>query len=252
MTKHLAVASAVLAFATVSPNVAGAEKTGTPPNARVDIQLSLCSPPEQVESALHLQRRGAPLEVWLFDDPALSLFERGLRFRLRLTKGQAELTVKVANQDCAKLALGLVPSGEGKCEYDIHGTTMAGAVSLSRSLDASATRDLLGGQLPLAEALSATQIHYLRSMVGVWPLPAGVRALGPQQVASYGAKGKPYGVDVSQMPTGAPYVEISRKVPAVDATRLYEALVSELTLAGVTICTDQSSQAGNKLRSLKR
>lgn len=159
MTMHLVVAAALLAFATVSPNVTGAEKSGAPPVARTDIQLSLCSPSDQIEKALHLQRRGTSMEVWLFDDPALSLFERGLRFRLRLTNAPAELTLKIANQDCAKIAPGLVPSGEGKCEYDIHGTTIAGAVSLSRSLDASAARDLLAGHLSLADALSAAQTH---------------------------------------------------------------------------------------------
>ena len=252
MAKHLVAASLVLAFATVSPVVAGAESTGVPPNARVDIQLSLCSSPEQVEKALQLRRRDTSLEVWLFDDAALSLFERGLRFRLRLTKGPADLTLKVANQDCATIAPGLVPSGEGKCEYDMHGPKVIGAVSLSRTLDASAARDLLASRLSLADALSAAQIHYLRTVVGAWPLPAGVRALGPQQVVSYGAKGKPYVVDVSQMPTGESYVEISRKVPTTDASRLYDALIGEVSVAGVAVCTDQSSQAGQKLRSLKR
>ena len=84
-----------------------------------------------------------------------------------------------------------VPPREGKCEYDMHGTTIIGAVSLTRAIGPSATRDQLAGHLPLAEAMSAAQIRYVRDVVGAWPLPIGTKALGPQRVVSYRSKGKP-------------------------------------------------------------
>jgi hypothetical protein len=73
--------------------------------------------------------------------------------------GGAEFTLKVANQDCARLERGVVPSGEGKCEYDVHGTSMAGAVSLTRRLGAKSTNDLVAGRAAPAQVLSPPQIR---------------------------------------------------------------------------------------------
>jgi len=243
---------ASLAFAATSPDAAGAGHSGASPVARTEIQIGLCMPPDRIATALDLHPVGAAVEVWLFDDAALTLFERGLRLRLRFAKASYELTLKVADQDCARLAAGLVPPGEGKCEYDMHGATATGAVSLNRSVSPSVARSLSAGRLPPAEALSAAQTRYLREGVGTWPLPANIRPLGPQTVVSYRARDKPYVVDVSQVPSGETFVEITRKVPPADAARLRMALLDELNRAGVAICADQSAQAANKLRALTR
>ncbi len=61
----------------------------------------------------------------------------------------------------------LIPPGEGKCEYDVYGTSRAGAVSLTRSLDAKSTHDLLAGRMAPAQALSVSQIRYLREMAAI-------------------------------------------------------------------------------------
>jgi hypothetical protein len=241
-----------LAVAAIAPEAVGGAQPSASFVSQTEIQISLCMEPEQIVRALHLHPRRAAVEVWLFDDAALTLFDRGLRFRLRVEEGASELTLKVANQECAHLSPGRVPPGEGKCEYDMHGTTIVGAVSLTHSVGPSAERDLLAGQLQLTEALSAAQIRYLRDVVRAWPLPVGIRALGPQRVVSYGSEGKFYGVDVSQIPSGDTYVEISRKVPTTDAERVRNALLDELTLRGVDICRDQSAQAIDKLRRLQR
>lgn len=239
-----------LAFA-ASAAAVGAEPP-TPPTVRTEVQINLCAAPELIERALDLRPTGPALEVWLFDDDALTLFERGLRFRLRVAADDSELTLKVAVQDCARLPAGLVPPGEGKCEYDIHGPTSTGAVSLSRSVSASASRDLLAGRVPLTEVLSAAQVRYLREVAGAWPLPRGVRPLGPQRIVSYEATGKPYGVEVARLPSGAAYIELSRKVPTAEAAQARDALVDELARAGVAVCTDQSALTLGRLRSLLR
>ena len=203
--------------------------------------------------ALDPRPRAAPIKVWLFDDAALTLFERGLRLRLRVAAdNRSELTLKVANQDCARLDPKFVPQREGKCEYDAYGTSMAGAVSLTRSLDATRTNDLLAARVAPAQALSTSQITYLRDVVGLWPLPSGIRGLGPMQVRTYRTMGEPYDIDITQLPGGERYAEISRKVPLADAARTREAMETYLSRAGVEICADQSSQAANKLRSLLR
>ena len=234
---------AALAFA-VMPTKA----TGAP--AAVDIQFSICAPSTQVEQALNLRQQGAPIQVWLFDDASLSLFAKGLRLRLREAKGGGELTLKAAEQDCAALPSGLLPAGEGKCEYDMHGDKTAGALSLTRSIDQSAMQSLVAGRQALADELSEAQKHFLQQPGGIWPLPSGIRALGPTRVSNFRAAGKNYAVDVSTLPSGDSYIEISQEVAQADAPPVRDKLVAEMQESGVPLCADQSAQAVNKLRKL--
>jgi hypothetical protein len=247
-TRRNAVAMLAVIFATavIAPR-AGAAR------AQAEIQIGLCAPADQIVQALDLRPRGTPIQVWQFDNAALALSGRGLRLRLRVAAdGRSQFTLKVADQDCARLDPKLVPPGEGKCEYDVYGTGMAGAVSLNRSLGVGSTNDLVAGRVTPEQALGPSQIRYLREVVGVWPLPPGIRGLGPMQVRTYRSKDKRYDIDISELPGGEQYAEISRKVPAADATRTMGAMEADLTRAGVEMCADQSSQAVNKLRALLR
>jgi hypothetical protein len=242
-----------IATAAAQPRAAAAEPLRAAKGAQAEIQIGLCAPTDAIVQALDLRPHGAPITVWQFDDSALTLFERGLRLRLRVAAdGHSVLTIKVANQDCAQLDSRLVPSGEGKCEYDVYGKNMAGAVSLNLSLGGKRTYDLLAGRLTLAQVLSPSQVTFLREVVGIWPLPPGIRKLGPMQVRTYRAKGNLYDIDISQLPGGEQYAEISRKVAQVDASRTMGVMQTDLSRAGVGVCADQSSQAVNKLRSLLR
>lgn len=245
-------AAAVSAMAVTCPVCAATASSRDNSTARAEIQIGLCSKPDAIERALKLRPRGSPTEVWLFDDAALTLIGRGLRLRLRITDGRSELTLKVADQDCARLDPTLVAAANAKCEYDVHGAKMTGAVSLSRQLSDSTTKALLAGRAAPAQTLDVAQIAYLRDVVHAWPLPPGIRALGPTQVKSYRTKSKLYDVDVSQLPGGEQYVEISRKVPVADAVRVQDQLERDLARAGVTACADQSAQAINKLKLLLR
>ena len=177
---------------------------------------------------------------------------KGLRIRLRGTRQGNELTLKAADQDCAKLPAAALPDGQGKCEYDLHGTQVSGALSLTRQIDAHTAADLAAGRLSLAGSLSAAQKGFLQGLPGAWPLPPELRPLGPQRVTSYRAAHKPYAVDVSELPGGERFIEISRKVPLADATRARQQFELDLAKAGVAVCADQSAQAVNKLRSLLR
>jgi hypothetical protein len=221
--------------------------------ARAEIQLGLCAPADRIAQGLALRPAAAPIEVWLFDDATLTLFGRGVRLRLRVAAdGRAEFTLKVADQDCPRLERGLVPSGEGKCEFDVHGASMAGAVSLTRRLSAASTKELVAGRVAPAQVMSPAQVRYLREVVGIWPLPTGIRALGPTLLKTYRTPDKRYDVDITQLPDGVEYAEISRKVPVADAARVKATLEADLSRAGVEVCADQTSQAVNKLRSLLR
>jgi hypothetical protein len=219
------------------------------PAAQLDLQFSLCASPAEVQRALALEPRGVPFDVWLFDNPALDLLNHGLRIRLRGagTKSK-ELTLKLAAQDCANLPP--LPRGEGKCEYDSHGTTVSGSLSLTSKLAASRANALLAGKLALADVLSPTQQSALRNAPGVWPLPTDLRALGPTRVSAYRSGDKAYQVDVSELPGGERFIEISRKVALSDAGPARERFEADLAKAAVEVCADQSAQAVNKLRAL--
>jgi len=243
----------LIASAAAEPSAFAAGPAPGADRSQAEVQIGLCSPIDHIVQALDLRPRGAPIEVWQFDDPAISLFARGLRLRLRVAaNGRAELTLKVANQDCARFDAKLVPPGGGKCEYDVYGTTTVGVVSVNSKLDARSTRELLAGRVALANVLSPPQIRYLRDMAGVWPLPDGIRRLGPMQVRTYRTAGGVYDVDISHLPNGEQYAEISAKVRQPDATSTMQTMKAELQRAGVETCVDQASQAANKLRSLLR
>jgi hypothetical protein len=181
---------AVLCLMAASQLLAATKPADTS-TAQVDLQVGLCAPADEVRRAFNLRSRGAPFEVWLFDDDALSLFARGVRLRLRMKPDGAELTLKVADQDCAQPAPGLVPPREGKCEYDSHGPDVAGAVSISRTIDARLARDLISGWQSVAAALSPAQVRFLRTIASVGPLRGDVRALWPQRVHTWQVAQRP-------------------------------------------------------------
>jgi hypothetical protein len=72
------------------------------------------------------------------------------------------------------------------------------------------------------------------------------------KVQTYRTRGKLDDIDISQLPDGEQFAEISRKVPQGDAAQTMEAMKAELSRAGIEMCVDQSSQVANKLRSLLR
>jgi hypothetical protein len=78
-----------------------------------------------------------------------------------------------------------------------------------------------------------------------------VKPLGPIALSSYRTKAGRYDVDVSQLPGGGRYVEISRKIPVRDAAAAASAMAAAVARAGVAVCADQSAQAINKLRALR-
>jgi len=256
MTRTRRNATAMLATIAATAAIVLRASAAEAPDAsgtQAEIQIGLCAPADQIVRAFDLHPRGTPIEVWQFDDAALVLFGRGLRLRLRIAAdGRSEFTLKVADQNCAQIDPKVIPPGEGKCEYDVYGNATAGAVSLTRSLDAKSTHDLLVGRISPAQTLSVSQITYLRETLGIWPLPVAIRALGPMRVRTYRTKGKLYDIDISQLPSGEQYAEISCKVPAADAARTMRTVKADLARAGVAECADQSSQAGAKLRALLR
>jgi hypothetical protein len=218
---------------------------------RAEVQMNLCAEPDAIIRALDLRPEGAaPVEAWYFDSPALGLFERGVVVRLRRGESGAELTIKVADQDCPAIDPALLPPASGKCEYDLHGADLKGAVSLNNSLDEATTRALLAGDRPLAATLSSVQARYLQQATAAWPLPAGIRVMGPVHIQPYRAAGERYVVEMWQLPTGRRYTEISRKTAFADAMKLRGQIEAKLAKAGVPPCADQSSQAGSKLRTL--
>jgi hypothetical protein len=214
-----------------------------------EVQINLCEEPSAVIRALHLKSAGAPFEAWYFETADFALFKQGVLFRLRIKAHGAELTLKVANQECADIAPALLPPREAKCEYDVHGEHVAGAVSITTNLDDAHLHVLSANPGVLPDLLSPAQVAYLRNR-GVWPLAAPLQRVGPVRIQAFRHKGDEFVVEAWQLPAGQRYLEISQKTSQANAPRVHESLTARLGRSDVEVCADQGSQAGAKLQAL--
>jgi hypothetical protein len=245
------------AAAVVGPHAARATES------RAEIQINLCSTPAQVVGALQLAEKGKSTTVWLFDSPALTLNQAGLRLRLREQGKGSELTLKVAGQNCATVESAVLRP-DGKCEADLHGDALDDVISLTRRLDAQGRATLLAPEVrrgpPLVEALKATLDPRQRTMLagqrgvagGAAVLPQDIARLGPSTVRAYRSASQAYAVEVWTLPGRQQFVELSEKVPRDAALARRADLMRQVTAAGIAICPDQDSQAKNKLAILAR
>jgi hypothetical protein len=200
--------------------------------------------------ALSLERgRAESREVWYFESPTLEQYARGTVFRLRMGSQERVLTVKASGADCARVDPSLIPAGQGKCEYDVHGEAMQGVVSLELELDEATVRGLLDGRIALASTLSPAQIRYLQ-ILGRWPVAADLRRLGPVRLETYSPGEGCCVVDLWQLPGGRRDAEVSQKTPVAEVDRVRAEILEKLAKAGLEPCPDQSSQAAAKLRAL--
>jgi hypothetical protein len=231
--------------------------------SRAETQINLCSTPAQVISALKLAKKGKSTTVWLFDSPALTLNQAGLRLRLREQGKGSELTLKVAGQNCATVD-GALLQPDGKCEADLHGDALDDVVSLTRRLDPQGRAALLAPGArrgtPLVDALNATLDPRQRSMLArqlgtgghAAMLPADIARLGPSTVRAYRGADQAYVVEVWTLRGGQHFVELSDKVQRDAALARRADLVQQVTAAGIAVCPDQDSQARKKLAILAR
>ncbi|MEP7328180.1 MAG: hypothetical protein ABI777_03125 [Betaproteobacteria bacterium] len=217
---------------------------------RTEVQIGLCSPLSEVVTKLRLRDAGPVTTTWLFDDATLSLQRRGLRLRLRMDARTADLTLKIADQDCAQLPADAIPEGQGKCELDMHGASIVGAVSLSQPLSRDRADALVAGRARVQDALSPAQSRFLREVVRVDPLPAALLPLGPLAVASRKAANGSYALDITTLPNGDQFLELTRKVNVDRAESTRNRIEQELARQGVEACVDQSGQAAFKMRKL--
>jgi len=218
------------------------------PEARAAVQINLCAASDAVVRALRL-RPAESFESWYFESPGRVHDKRGQAFRLRTGGSGPQLTLKVADQNCARVDPGLLPAAEARCEYDIHGVKPVGAVSITRSLSAESARALIAGRTALADALSPAQVHYLQA-AGGWPLAADMRPLGPVRIRAYRSTGVKYVVEAWTLPGDERFVEISQKAPLIAAAALQGELETMLDRASVPRCADQTSQAAAKLDAM--
>lgn len=231
--------------------------------SQAEIQINLCSPPAQVINALKLAKKGKSTTVWLFDSPALTLNQSGLRLRLREQGEGSELTLKVAGQNCATVD-GALLQPDGKCEADLHGGALDDVVSLTRRLDPHGRAALLAPGArrgkPLVDALNATLDPRQRAMLasqrgvagGAAILPDDIARLGPSTLHAYRGKSSAYEVEVWTLPGGQQFVELSDKVQRNAAMARRAELMRQLEAASIAVCPDQDSQARNKLSILAR
>lgn len=218
-----------------------------------EVQVNLCSTPEQAVEALKLKPVNAErYEVWYIETADLALFRKGVVVRLRIKADATELTLKFADQDCARIPARLLPAGESKCEYDVRSGLGTGAVSISKSLDDAQVQTLVEDPAALTALLSPAQIEYLHQIDGAWPLPPLLQRMGPARVQPYRRKGHDYVVEAWQFPSGWRFLEISQKARLADAPDLNADLETRLARHHVAICPDQGSPARAKFEHLLR
>src|SRR5262245_40157047 len=249
------LARALLAAAVVYGGALAAAQSQPNAARQAEIQINICSDPQQTVRALKLRPSSRETTVWLFDDRALDLHREGLRLRLRLTKRGAELTLKVAGQDCGRYRA--PAEGSGKCEADLHGTSFDDVVSLSRSLSQQQVDALIGPDpvrhQPVAEALRAVLTRSQRDLLATLRagkadlIPPDLMALGPMKLRAYRPPGDKYVVEVWSLAAGAEFVELSERAPRDMALARHAELVDRVTAAGLVVCADQESQAGERL-----
>jgi len=199
--------------------------------------------------------------VWLFDTPSLALLRQGVRLRLRERGRQAELTLKVAGQDCRIVAQSLLQS-EGKCESDLHGNSLDDVVSLTSRVDSSAFRSLTDGPekgpalaRTLESVLSRSQSSQLAAHSAggaAAPLPPDIVRLGPSTVNRLTSQSLPYVIEAWTLQGGQQFVELSQKVPREEALARRDELERLLAAQAVTVCSDQASKAREKQEQLAR
>lgn len=252
-----ALRAAGFAAATLLGGICAAQSNAA---GRAEIQINLCSDPAQVVRALDLRPKAdAPTRVWFFDTRALTLYDRGLRLRLRETGGaRSELTLKAGGRDCSRVAPGQLKRHD-KCEADLHGERLDDTLSLTRRLDGHQQELLLApgasAGKALSEALGQVLSKVQRDLLGGRAsapdgaaLPPELVRLGPATVRAYDRRGEDVVVEVWTLPTGQQFVEISRKVERDAALPGRARLLERLRSAGLAPCADQDSQARNKLR----
>jgi hypothetical protein len=227
---------------------ASAASSQEPPTA--EVQINVCAPPEEIIRRLSLspdpdRRR----EIWYFESPALEEYAKGLVFRLRLGAGERRLTLKTRVADCGDVDASLLRAGRGKCEADFRGDKVQTVVSLEKDLEEKTVQGLLDRRVGLASALSSAQVRYLET-TRAWPLAKDLRPLGPIRVDSHRpAKGKLV-AELWRAPGGQQWAEVSQKTETVDADRVRNKMLEELSKADLKPCVDASSPAESKLRAL--
>jgi hypothetical protein len=245
--QHHFIAGLLALCVGLPPAATAAEPAST---VRAEVQIGVCAALPDVTKALGLRAPGPATTTWLFDDANLNLLQRGLRLRLRVDARSADLTLKVADQDCARIPAGAIPPAQGKCELDLHGATMTGAVSLAQPLSRRHADMLVAGTMRVHDALSRAQRHYLQEVVGGGPLPVALQPLGPLAITTRRAADRSFALDVTTLPGGEQYLEVTRKVAVAKAESTRHRLEQDLARAGVTLCADQAGQAAVKLRKL--
>lgn len=227
-------------------------QAATPADA-AEVQINLCSAPAEVVDALQLKPvPAADYEVWYVETADLALLRNGVVVRLRIKANAAELTLKFADQECARIAPALLPARQSKCEYDVRGSTAVGAVSISKALSDDQVRALIADPGGLPALLDPAQVEFLRQRASLWPLPAPLVRLGPIHVQTYRRKGEAFVVEDWRLPSGWRFMELSQKTILSSAAGLTIELQSRLTQHRVAMCTDQGSPAAAKLQDLLR
>jgi len=239
--------AALLSLALASAGPAGAQ------DARAEVQVKVCSTPQQAITALRLKPAKRPhMRMWLFDTPAFALQQQGVLVRLRDDGRRVELTTKAKVRSCAQIDPGSL-GRHGKCETDFHGGHSQDAVSISSRPKSHQATAILKADAGYAATLLS---HLLTPEQGALleaharGVTAGLRRYGPAEVALYDWPGTGAEVEVWTLPGLPPLMEISQKSTVAEAPALRQRLEQQIVAGGLPLCTDQGSRTPARLKAL--
>jgi len=227
--------------------------TAAAQRALAEVQVKVCSAPQQAITALRLAPAKRPrMRVWLFDTPAFALQQQGVLVRVRDDGRRVELTIKARVRSCTQMdprTLGR----HGKCETDLHGEHVQDAVSISsrpRQLQATALLEAEAAYAAtlLPDLLTPEQRALLDTHAS--GLTTGLRRYGPATVDLYDWPGTSAEVEVWTLPGLAPLIEVSQKSTPADAPALRTRLEQQVAAGGLALCDDQRSQTPARLKAL--
>lgn len=219
--------------------------------APVTIQFNACMSLESAQRALGIDGEGKTKTTYLFESPALGLYNGKIEIRLRLKKKKAVLTAK--NFGTSDDTVNALAAKGAECEYDEHGGQKSGSCKFDQEITLDQAEALIRGA-PLSDTLSAQQLFLIDFQSKSSEHLNESKALGPVMDSSFDTTPKgfdgPLDLDVSVTPRGTQFLELKSKSTLTTWQAQMRTLESWLGATGVILCKDQSGVRIRKYKDL--
>ena len=186
--------------------------------------------------------------VRYYDHGDLSLFQRGVIWRVRATATKSKSTLKLRGIAESQIDWNWLAGRDFKCEWDQFGL----AKTLSCAVDAT-IRKSGAKTVRIADQLSREQKEFLRRMGPPQINTTGALSHGPFANTSYSAQNPIAGqlLDLDSVTVGGnqEFLEIATRVDTMGSDTLMAQISAEFQKAGLILCPTQSGLTEKILKS---